>query len=51
MLPKGTVSGHPDVYSKCLAGFQHRLLPDDARPLHFLDVAGAIGDHPVAVTS
>ena len=48
MTPVDVFSGQPEVYWNDSPGAQHRLLADDARAFDFLDVAGRVGDDPVA---
>ena len=47
MVPFGVVSGQPERVAEGLARPEHRLLADDARPAHLLQVAVAVDDLPV----
>jgi hypothetical protein len=49
MKPEGVESGVPEVYSKLLARFQHRLLPYHAGAVHLLRAAQPVGDQPAAL--
>ena len=48
MTPNGVVERAAGRVLERFAGRQRRLLADDAGPADLLDVAGAVGDDPVA---
>ena len=48
IVPCGVASRVQLVYSKRLAGLEHRLVADHRQAAHFLDVAVGVGDDPVA---
>ncbi len=48
IVPFGVAMRVQLVYSKLLAGLEHRLVADNSEAAHFLEVAAGVADDPVA---